>query len=201
MPTSPEMEIRSKKSRWQPALSEPEEMHAKKKLKVAPSVVPPLRAVVPSVTILSSPTPAAPAPKDKRKALATTLMRRSPCLVMGEKLTTGAMRAAHAIDTHEQFPKASLQRRRLQKQLSKEPGNGSTFPGVKKFPQELLFAAMRFEELGESFGGDESDSGHNLPEEGDWLAIVASPPLSETRVSHMDIVALQGNIFFLLSFL
>lgn len=75
-----------------------------------------------------------------------------------------------------------------------ESGSRSAFPGVEEFLQEFLFAVLEYEEPGEDFGDDGGDSDNDLPEEGDWLAIVASPPPSKMWVSVGDITALQSNI-------
>lgn len=73
MPTSPEMEVQRKKSHRHPVPSELVESHSKKKIKVAPLGIPPSIAVSPVIVPPVS-TPSAPAPNDKGKAPAKTLV-------------------------------------------------------------------------------------------------------------------------------
>lgn len=84
-----------------------------------------------------------------------------------------------------------IPRRRTWKQIN--------IPWSREVPQELLFTAMESKELGESFEGDRGDSGDDLPEEGDRLAMVVSPPPSNAWGSATDIATLQSNVLALLS--
>lgn len=112
-------------------------------------------------------------------------------LLNGEKLMAAAMCTAHVIDTRQQFPAVSP---RWRKQFPGEGGSGSILPGVEELPQELLFSAIESKGLGEDFIGSGGGSDDDLPEEGERLAMIALPTLSETWDSVVDIVALQSYI-------
>lgn len=109
MPTSPKMEIRSKKSQRYLTSSVLEERHAKKKLQVTPSVVFPSPVAALLVITPPVPTPSAPASKDKGRALVIPPVRRCLLFTIEGKLMAGA----HVLDSYQYFPKASPQRRRL----------------------------------------------------------------------------------------
>lgn len=74
----PEIEIHSKRLHRHPASPEPKAKRAKKKLKVAPSMVSLPPAIVSQAVELPTLTPSVPAPKDKRKVLADPQVCRSP---------------------------------------------------------------------------------------------------------------------------
>lgn len=97
---------------------------------------------------------------------------------------------AALIDTRQHFPKLM----KLWKQFQKGSKSGSLFPGVEEYPHELLFSAQK---LGGDFGGDNGDSGDDLREEGELLAMIVSPIVSETRDSAADLVALQSKTLLL----
>lgn len=94
-----------------------------------------------------------------------------------------AMHAA-PIDTRQHFIKL----KRLRKHFQEESDSGLLFPGIEEYPKELLFSAK---ELGGDLGRDGSDSGDDLLEEGELLAMIVSPTDSEMWDSAADLVALQ----------
>lgn len=142
MPTSLEMEVRSKRSQQYPTHSEPKARRAKKKLKVVPTVAFPTLAATPTVTNLLTLTLVVLVPKDKEKALAILSMRRSPHFVTDgdetrEKLMADAVHATLVIDTYQRFPKW-----KVQNQFQEEGSSGPIFSGVKEFPQGILFQGL-----------------------------------------------------------
>lgn len=81
--------------------------------------------------------------------------------------------------------------------IPKEGDNGSLFPGIENYPQELLFSAIESEELGGDFGGDGDNSGEDLLEEGELRAMTVSP----TQKPFVDLIALQSKMLPLYPFL
>lgn len=77
-------------------------------------------------------------------------------------------------------------------------GSGSLFPSVEEYPQELLFSAIEFEELGEGFGGDDGNSGDEFPEERDLLTMTASSEV-ETREFAVELPVLESKLLMFLS--
>lgn len=109
MSMSLEMEIRSKRLHRHPASSELAAKHGKKKLKIAPSMVFQPPVVASPATDLSTPTPSAPAPKDKGKAPATTPeVHRSPRFTLRDKILAGSICAAKTFNTSQHLPKRKL---------------------------------------------------------------------------------------------
>lgn len=73
-----------------------------------------------------------PAPKDKGNALANPLIRKSPRFQTVEKLMGEAI-CTTPIDTHHYLPK-----RKLRKQYLDESDNGSLFPLIEEYPQDVF---------------------------------------------------------------